>query len=535
MADAPLVSVIIPTCDRPDFLARALHSLEIQIGRDFEVVVVNDGDAPVGAVLGTYARSLHPVVVEHERKRSGLSAARNSGLAASRGRLITFLDDDDYFFENHISVLAEAMSVSNYQMVYADALLAEQRDFGAGYETVSRRLPLSEDFNPAELARRNLLPVLCAMFERSCLGPAGVFAPYLRGHEDWDLWQRIARFFPFRHLPVITGEYTARVNAGSLSTNIATMRDSWIFCRRQGALHQAVPFVYDLGRATQTAKILLRDKEPAGVSAIISPARQDAAAAERLAATLPFLDDAEPVLILPDPAGAGDFVAALAPHCRRKPCVVVTEGDVGRVFSAGLGAAAASGRILVFLEEDVVPRPGAVAALAGFLESEPLAGTAGGIVEGAGSRPIAGGKLTARGEPVFAAPWETDTPYAVDVVPSPALAVRRDLFLESGGFDTAFAPGHYADADLALRLKSRGRTAHVVPSARFGWDRENLPFRQSPAGLISRRTFRDRYFPGSFNPEHLLEGTDWSMRTLLRPSDGAMPESFDFILPPRFR
>ena len=537
MADTHLVSVIIPTCDRPDYLDRALHSLEIQTRRDFEAVVVNDGEIPVAAVVKKYAGAFPISLVEHEHKRSGLPTARNSGLAQAQGRRITFLDDDDYFYENHLEVMSEALNISNYLVVYADALLAEQRDFGQGYETVSRRLPLSEDFNPAVLAFRNIMPVLCAVFEHSCLRLSGPFAPYLRGHEDWDLWQRLARFFPFRHLPVLTGEYTSRVSATSLSGNIETMRDSWIFCRRQGALHQAVPPVYDLGRMAQEAKILMRGKEPCAVSVILTPAHQDAATAGRLAACLAALpDDAEPVLVLPNASTAADFVAALAPHCRRKPCVVTTQGDAGRVLAANLGASAALGRVLLFLEEDVVPQPGAVTATAAFLESTPGACMAGGIMEAPGLRPTAGGKHSARGELIFAAaPTDADAPLPVTAVSSLALAVRREQFLEIGGFDTAFAPGHYADADLAHRLTGPGCEPFIVPKARFEWNHEALPLVQTPAGLISRRAYWDRRLPGAFDPERLLQGSDWALRAVVRPSDGIMPESFDFTLPSRLR
>ncbi len=536
MADIPHVSVIIPTCDRPAHLDRALHSLEIQTRRDFEVVVVNDGETPVGAVLAKYADSLCPTLVERKIRRTGISAARNAGLAEAKGRRIAFLDDDDYFYDLHLEVLCGALDAANYLVVYGDALLAEQRDFGSGYETVSRRLPLSEDFDPRVLAFRNIVPTLCAVFDRVCLETAGAFAPYLRGHEDWDFWQRLARFFPFRHLPVITSEYTARVNAASLSTDVAVMRETWIFCRRQGALFQSVPAVYDLGRVAQAGKVLLRGGGECSVSVLLAPSRLDADAARHLVELLPLLGEAEPVLVLPDQAGAGDFIASLSTHCRRRPCVVATEGDVGRVYAAGLGAAAASGRVLIFLEEDVLPRPGAVAALTAFLEAEPSAGPAGGVLEGPGFRSVAGGRLTARGEPVFAAPAKDATgPYAVDLVPWPALAVRRDSFLQAGGLGTAFAPGHYADADLSLRLGQAGYSPHVVPSAVFSWNRGNLPIRQSPAGLIARRVFRDRHFPGDYAPERLLDGTDWSLRAAHRPSDGVMPESFEFTLPPRLR
>ena len=49
--DEPLVSVIIPTYNRPDGLRRALASVSAQTFRDFEVIVVNDAGIPVEQVV----------------------------------------------------------------------------------------------------------------------------------------------------------------------------------------------------------------------------------------------------------------------------------------------------------------------------------------------------------------------------------------------------------------------------------------------------------------------------------------------------
>jgi GT2 family glycosyltransferase len=81
----PIASVVIPTRDRPDYLAVALESVLAQeAGGPFEVLVVDDGS---GAVGGHGARVLRA-------PRSGVNAARNAGIDAASAELVVFIDDD---------------------------------------------------------------------------------------------------------------------------------------------------------------------------------------------------------------------------------------------------------------------------------------------------------------------------------------------------------------------------------------------------------------------------------------------------------
>jgi glycosyltransferase involved in cell wall biosynthesis len=90
-ADAPLVTVVVTTHDRPELAVRAVDSALSQTVEDLEVVVVDDGSTP------PFAPSLDDVrvrIVRHEHA-GGVCAARNRGMAEARGAWITFLDDDD--------------------------------------------------------------------------------------------------------------------------------------------------------------------------------------------------------------------------------------------------------------------------------------------------------------------------------------------------------------------------------------------------------------------------------------------------------
>lgn len=99
--NSPTVSVVIPCKDRQLPLRRALASVFAQTFEDFEVIVVDDGSAvPLGAIGLKEESRLR--FVRHEVNQ-GAAAARNSGIAAARGRLVAFLDSDDIWLPNKLA------------------------------------------------------------------------------------------------------------------------------------------------------------------------------------------------------------------------------------------------------------------------------------------------------------------------------------------------------------------------------------------------------------------------------------------------
>ena len=93
MSPDPLVSVIIPTRDRPALAVRAVRSALGQTYANHEIVVVDDGSTlPL-----RLPRDLEDARVRTVRLGTtvGAGGARNAGVQASTGTLLAFLDDDD--------------------------------------------------------------------------------------------------------------------------------------------------------------------------------------------------------------------------------------------------------------------------------------------------------------------------------------------------------------------------------------------------------------------------------------------------------
>src|SRR5439155_14661343 len=87
------VSVVIPTCNRPDDLRRCLAALQAQASaRPIEAIVIDNRPGP-GSATPAVVRDV-PGVRRVEEPRPGLSYARNAGFAAATGDIFIAIDDD---------------------------------------------------------------------------------------------------------------------------------------------------------------------------------------------------------------------------------------------------------------------------------------------------------------------------------------------------------------------------------------------------------------------------------------------------------
>ena len=107
------VSIIIPVYNVENYLRSCLDSVLSQTYKDFEVLMVNDGSTDSsGAICQEFAERdsrFH----YFEKENGGLSDARNYGLDRAKGHYITFLDSDDFLFEDYLENLYHASRLSD--------------------------------------------------------------------------------------------------------------------------------------------------------------------------------------------------------------------------------------------------------------------------------------------------------------------------------------------------------------------------------------------------------------------------------------
>jgi GT2 family glycosyltransferase len=124
------LSVVIPTRDRPERIARCLETLaaqDIPVGTELDIVVVDDGSEPALEIaLG--ARAGLPPVLCLRQAAAGLNAARNRGAAEARSEAIAFLDDDTLVDPGWAQAVLEALAIPGCDAVGGRVTLALEAD-----------------------------------------------------------------------------------------------------------------------------------------------------------------------------------------------------------------------------------------------------------------------------------------------------------------------------------------------------------------------------------------------------------------------
>lgn len=210
----PLVSVVVPTRDRPFLLRDALQSVARQSYGNWEVIVANDGSgdaAGVALALGPQAATRVKVVRTEGAK--GAARARNLAVAAARGEILAFLDDDDLYLPEHLAALVQAMAPSGAPVAYTESAAVEERLEDGRRVEIRRASALSYRYSRSLLLVRNMIPTACWGMRRECFQRWGGFDEGLACAEDWDLLLRYSAQTPFLRIARTTAEI--RVRAGT--------------------------------------------------------------------------------------------------------------------------------------------------------------------------------------------------------------------------------------------------------------------------------------------------------------------------------
>ena len=142
----PLVSVVMPTCKGKNTVLMSANSVLKQNYPNIELIIIDDNGAgskeqvATQEVLSELIDSGEIIYIEH-KKNSGGAVARNTGIKASHGKYICFLDDDDLWLENKITCQVEVFESldCNYGLVACTGYAVKEN--GIGYKIAYPKEP----------------------------------------------------------------------------------------------------------------------------------------------------------------------------------------------------------------------------------------------------------------------------------------------------------------------------------------------------------------------------------------------------------
>lgn len=206
--EKPLVSLIVRTHKRPKILKEALQSILYQTYSNWEVIVAEDGGETAKEVVASFNDERIRYIPSKES--IGRSATGNRALAEAKGDFLNFLDDDDYFFPDHLETLVNYLLYTRSDAAYAigiEAYTSQSSQHKNGYKIERYNMPLFTEFSRFTMATMNFLPIQTVLFKKELYEKYGGFNEDLEYLEDWDLWYRYSINEDFRFYPKATSIY----------------------------------------------------------------------------------------------------------------------------------------------------------------------------------------------------------------------------------------------------------------------------------------------------------------------------------------
>lgn len=512
-------SVVTPVYNPPrEAFDECVQSVLAQTYPHWEWCLANDRSTePWVAPLLDELAAIHPrIKVVHREENGGISAASNDALSLATGEFVVLLDNDDVLVPdaladvNHVIALDETID-----FLYSD----EDKIDRWGKYTEHFMKPV---WSPERFLCQNYLCHLAAL-RRSLVEEVGGFRSEFDGSQDYDLFLRVTeRARTVGHIPRVL--YHWRKVEGSTSGDA-----------------EAKPYAIDAGRRAVAEALRRR-----GVKASIRPG-QGYHRVQREPTSTPLVS-----IVIPTRGSEGqvwgqpmsyvvnavDSVSTVSTY-QRIEIVLVVDADTPRAaidqiqqlghdvtivdydepfnFSkkCNLGAAHATGEVLIFLNDDIeVKTPNWIESMIVFLE-EPDVGAVGPLllfdnflVQSAGhvSAPI---NHFGRGLPTTT-PGGMGWPLALNRetmgVTGACMAMRRDTFEAMGGFSLEF-PVNFNDVDLCFKIIDAGMRIIWTPDAELFHFESKTRVAEVAASesellfrLWGRHLHRDPYLPETSTP-----------------------------------
>lgn len=201
---SPKVSAVVTTYNRTTLLRDAIESVLAQTFEDFECIVVDDASDEDSQSVVEEFDDERLRFVEHEQNR-GLSTARNTGVDASSGKYVAFLDDDDQWLPTKLEKQVELLDDSPEEVAFVYCWMDYCSYANGKYRQCHPTL--DGDIFEEVLDRQRITNGSTLLVRRDIFDKVGGFDESLSRGIDGDFIRRVAVDFEVRYVPEVLVEY----------------------------------------------------------------------------------------------------------------------------------------------------------------------------------------------------------------------------------------------------------------------------------------------------------------------------------------
>jgi len=184
--NTPLVTIIIPVYKVEQYLRTCIESVMAQTYSNWETILVDDGSPDkCGEICDEYAKKDQRIKVVH-KENGGLSSARNAGLdLPPKGDFITFLDSDDFWHPDYLSILVGLQEKYDADIVQCDFV----RGTATTFPLLNNEVNIDVLNNHEIFIKEKAKIIMCGkLFNKSLFD--GIRMPVgLYNEDDWTAWK----------------------------------------------------------------------------------------------------------------------------------------------------------------------------------------------------------------------------------------------------------------------------------------------------------------------------------------------------------
>lgn len=188
----PKYVVVMPAYNAENCIRRSIDSVLAQEEKDFELYVINDGSTDRTAeVVKQYTDARIRLL---NKENEGVSKARNVAISSSQSEYVCFLDSDDEWYPNHLSILNEAINNFSSKAFFITTSTTELKNgqyMSSAPVALGKEVRYFSDYFMFEQKYGYIFNTNCVCVKREALDLYGLFEEGVAISEDIDLWYRI--------------------------------------------------------------------------------------------------------------------------------------------------------------------------------------------------------------------------------------------------------------------------------------------------------------------------------------------------------
>lgn len=193
--EKPLISIIIPTYNRPDLLKKAIKSASDQTYKNLEIIIIDDASTKDYQKIIKNLNKKNVTYIKNKTRKGG-GYSRNIGIKKAKGKFIAFLDDDDEWMSEKLEKQLRAFDNPNFGLVVCYSM-----DKRFGRERISK--PPEKVDHKYLLKSFNLSSTSSYMVRKEALDQVGYFDTDLPSAQEYDLALRITKNYTVKTVPEI--------------------------------------------------------------------------------------------------------------------------------------------------------------------------------------------------------------------------------------------------------------------------------------------------------------------------------------------